>query len=88
MDRPIDKIQTDDDDTDCSSKVISTILFDLYQIDVRYSRNVEGFLFFAVSDKKVQSIAITTIKHTFRYVYIYSLIRKASERERVSYALL
>lgn len=65
-------------------KVISTILFDLYQIDVRYSRKEEGFLFFTVFDKKVQSIAITTIKH----IYIYSLIRKASERERVSHALL
>lgn len=58
-------------------KVISTILFDLYQIDVRYSRKEESFLFFTVFDKKVQSIAIIMIKH----IYIYSLIRKASEGE-------
>lgn len=64
-------------DTDWTvGKVISTILFDLYQIDVRYSRKEEGL--------KVQSIAIIMIKH----IYIYSLIRKASEGERVSYALL
>lgn len=36
-----------DRDTDWTvGKVISTILFDLYQIDVRCSRKEEGFLVF------------------------------------------
>lgn len=46
-----------------------------------YSRKEEGFLvFFAVSDKKVQSIAIVKIKH--RYIHIFTYTQ--SERRRTS----
>lgn len=42
MDRPIDR----ETEIRTVGKVISTILFDLYQIDVRYSRKEEGLLVF------------------------------------------
>jgi len=47
-------------------------------LDILAKRRVSLF-FFAVSDKKVQSIAITTIKQMYTHIHLYT--KRAKENE-------